>query len=274
MSKFDQVIENGYDFEMSRYISEGWELFKKGAGSFVGFTVLNFIILFMVGFIIPIPFFSNIIQAVLLGGYFIYCRNLIKNAGEFNDFFGGFKFFAPILLYMLVYFLFLMPLGVLIFTVILPFDLLPELLSGDINSLEYFFEEWVNSLLDNSGSIILLYLLILGLILYLTISYTFTVPLIVDENVKFWDAMEISRKVIGKNFLSFFLLYIVVGIIMIAGTILTCGLGILVATPFLNCVIFSAYDDILSPKRDEMAAQIEDFGQEEKDINTESEDNS
>ena len=67
-------------------------------------------------------------------------------------------------------------------------------------------------------------------------------------------------------------MFIVLGILTGLGTVITCGLGILVAIPYIYCVIFAAYDDIIQPQTADLSQQIDDFGQAQKDTNTESED--
>ena len=250
MSKYDQIISQGYEFEMSRYINEGWELFKKGVGGFVGFTVLYFIIVFFVSILPLVSIISSIIQYTLAAGYFIYCRKLLIDQSEFKDFFGGFKYFVQILLHGIVLMLFFIPIIIIIFSVLLPYELLPDMLSGDFD-FEYLMEEWLASLEGNMTSIAFIYFLIVCLVVYIYLSYAFTLPLIVDGGLQFWDAMETSRKIIGKNFISFLIMFILLGLITSFATVLTCGLGMFAAIPFMYCVLFVAYNRITNPESPE-----------------------
>ena len=72
--KYDSLLLNGYEFDMNLYFSEGWQLFKKGAGSFIGFTLLYFVVTFAIGFIPFVNFLSNFLQYILLAGFYTFCR--------------------------------------------------------------------------------------------------------------------------------------------------------------------------------------------------------
>lgn len=91
---------------------------------------------------------------------------------------------------------------------------------------------------------------IVGLILlvipgiYLAVSYMFTFLLIVDREIDFWQAMEISRKFVTKNFFSFFLFLLVLFLINVGGLLLF-GVGLLVTIPLTLCAVAAAYDDLL-----------------------------
>lgn len=249
MSKYDQIITQGYEFEMGLYINEGWELFKKGVGGFVGFTVLYFMIVMLVSVFPVLSIISSIVQYTLAAGYFIYCRKMMSGENEFNDFFGGFKYFVQILLHGIVLLLFFIPIIILTFSVLLPYEILPELISGDFD-FEYLVEEWLASLEGNLSSIALIYFLILCVVVYIYTSYAFVLPLIVDAGLPFWEAMETSRKIIGRNLLQFVLMFIVLGLIAGFATALSCGIGIFAVVPFCYCVLFVAYDRITSLELD------------------------
>ena len=245
MNKYDELISRGYQFEMSLYINEGWELFKKGVGGFVGYTVLYFIIVMVVSLTPMVSLISNIIQYTLTAGYFIYCRNLLTDQHEFKDFFDGFKSFKDIFLHGIMLMVFFIPIVLLVFSVLLPYELLPDILSGDFD-FEYLYEEWLASLEGNLTSIILIYFCIIALVVYIYLSYAFTLPLIVDGGLPFWEAMETSRKIIGKQFVPFLIMSILLTLISGFATAITCGLGLFGAIPFTYCVMFVAYDRITS----------------------------
>ncbi len=272
MSKFDHLIENGYSFNMGQYFSEGWELFKKEAGSFIGFGILMIIMVFIVSFLPGVSLVSGILSSCLGAGIFIFCRGIRNGNQEFGMFFNGFNYFVQILLYSLVLLLFYIPAIILIFTVMIPFELLPELFSG-MSDPEYFAEEFAYIMEGRIGIFIGVGLLVFIMAIYLTVSYSFVIPLIVDEEMKFWDAMETSRKIVAKQFFSYLGMYILLGIILMLGVIVTCGLGYFVVTPIYVCILFAAYDSILDPKKDlGITSAIDEFGQKDQDINTESQD--
>lgn len=79
--------------------------------------------------------------------------------------------------------------------------------------------------------------------IYLMVSYLFTLLLIVDREMDFWQAMEVSRKVVTKNWFSMFLFFLVLLLINLGGSLLFL-VGLLVTVPLSFCAIAVAYDDI------------------------------
>jgi hypothetical protein len=271
MEKYDQVIRDGYEFNFEKYMRDGWGLFKKGAGSLIGFCIIVVVMLLILNFMPFVSLISGFLQAALIAGIFIFLRQLMHKRDNFNQFFEGFNNFGQIAIFVLIRYLFIIPFAALLVTFIFPFHLFVDLMSGNIDS-QYFAEEIAASLEGNIGLVIGTYVVMLMGFIYIYMSYTFTLPLIVDAKLEFWKAMEVSRKIVGRKFFMFLLLFIVLGIILGLGTAITCGLGFFIVMPYIYCVMFAAYDDILKPQSEDLSNQISEFGVQEKDINTESED--
>jgi uncharacterized membrane protein len=72
--------------------------------------------------------------------------------------------------------------------------------------------------------------------IYLAVSYSFTYPLIVDKGLSTWEAMELSRKTISKQWFKFFGLGLLSGL-MIFVSILPFGVGLIWTIP----TIYIAY---------------------------------
>lgn len=66
--------------------------------------------------------------------------------------------------------------------------------------------------------------------IYLMISYSLAIPLLVEKNMRLWDALETSRKMITKRWFSVFGLYLVVLIIMVI-SVLPLGIGLIWTLP-------------------------------------------
>lgn len=271
MERFEQVLREGYEFKFDQYLSKGWDLFKKGAGSLIGFYIIVIVAVFLLSLIPFVSLLSSFLQAAFMAGIYIFLRRLLVREENFNQLFEGFNYFGNIAAFVIIRFLFFLPFLALLFTVIFPFELFLELIGGDIDT-QYFAEEIALSMEGNIATIIFVYFLLIVGVIFIYVSYAFTLPLISDAKLDFWQAMETSRRIIGKKFIMFLLMFIVLGIIAIVGTIVTCFLGIFVVVPYIYCVIFAAYDDILQPHSQDISTQISEFGAEEKDINTESED--
>ncbi len=200
----DSILRRDYTVKIGTYISEGWELFKKNAGGFVGFTVVVILINLALGKVqesaAPLgSLLSLLISGPLNAGAFIVAFKLLRNRQTaFGDFFKGFNNYLPLFLVSLVS-------GIFIFL----------------------------------GCLLLV---IPGI--YLAVAYLFAMPLVIDKKMNFWDAMEVSRKVITKNWFAFFGFVLVIVLINIAGVI-PLGLGLLVTIPLSTCAIAAAYADVI-----------------------------
>jgi hypothetical protein len=79
--------------------------------------------------------------------------------------------------------------------------------------------------------------------IYLAVSWVFTIPLIIDKNMGFWEAMELSRKVVGKHWWKMFGFIVVLALLGIAG-LLVCLVGVFVACAIGQIALLYAYEDI------------------------------
>jgi hypothetical protein len=96
----------------------------------------------------------------------------------------------------------------------------------------------VNGLLTTIG-----YLLCVIPGVYLSVSWIFALPLVMDRAMPFWDAMELSRKVVGKHWFIIFAFLLVIGLLAGCG-ILACCVGIFVTIPIASIALLYAYEDI------------------------------
>jgi hypothetical protein len=79
--------------------------------------------------------------------------------------------------------------------------------------------------------------------IYLSVSWYFAMPLVIDRNLGFWEAMELSRKVVFKHWFLIFAFLLVNGLVSVCGGI-ACCIGILVSMPIGFVALMYAYEDI------------------------------
>lgn len=95
-----ELFNKGYNTDIGEYIRQGFRIFEKDVGNFIGYTALYFIISIVAGII---PFGSLLVAGPLTAGFFIVARKIRKGeAYEFGTFFKGFDYFVPLLLYSLI----------------------------------------------------------------------------------------------------------------------------------------------------------------------------
>jgi len=103
----EKLNREGYQFNLEKYFMQGFELFKKEAGLFIGFTVVSILMSLIAG---VIPVVGRVLQTIIMSivnlGYFYVARK-IKNgkAVTFEDFFKPFNAFGDIIGVALVVFL-------------------------------------------------------------------------------------------------------------------------------------------------------------------------
>ncbi|MCK9254165.1 MAG: hypothetical protein GX793_08190 [Bacteroidales bacterium] len=111
------------------------------------------------------------------------------------------------------------------------------------NGFKFFFPLLLLNII--SGIFILLGMVLLIIPgLYLAVSYSFANMFIIFFNYDFWTAMELSRKIITKNWWAIFGFFIVILLINLAG-ILACGIGVLFTLPATTCMMYIAFEDIV-----------------------------
>jgi hypothetical protein len=80
--------------------------------------------------------------------------------------------------------------------------------------------------------------------IYLAVAYTFTMLLVIDYRMEFWQAMETSRQIVTKQWASIFWFGIVLCLLNLLGA-LALGVGLLVTIPVSSCALAVAYKDIV-----------------------------
>lgn len=100
------------------------------------------------------------------------------------------------------------------------------------------------------ASIVTTVLITLGLLLcilpgiYLMVAWMlFTPLLIMDKSLDFWSGLELSRKLVTRNWWIIFALFILTVLMLIGGLVLL-GIGIFVTLPLATATIVYAYEDI------------------------------
>ncbi len=83
--------------------------------------------------------------------------------------------------------------------------------------------------------------------IYLGVAWKFTLPLVIDKRMGFWEAMELSRKVVTRQWWILFALFIVAALISAVGVI-ACCVGVFATVPIGIAASLYAYEDILGSK--------------------------
>ena len=256
------IADQPIDFQIGKYMSEGFDIYKKNIGGFIGFLILGFIIYVGIG-IIPIigGIISPMVMLLLHAGALIVIRKLYHNENvQFNDFFDGFKFAGPIITFGIIMFLMLMavmvPMMMMFFGSILSAGLLE---ASNLSTMD------IELLKSMSWIMLLICVLILGIF----ISYIFSMNILLFINDNFWVAMEGSRKVVFKKFLPILGFVILLYIISVLSMVFTFGLAAFVVIPWMHASISAAFEDIYKPSQNNFDSKIDSFGSFQKDLNTE-----
>lgn len=92
-AKVNNLISNGYEFDLGKYIQQGFEILKKDIGSFIAFTLITGIINTVLSFIPVIGWIASmLVNPPLFVGFAIVGKRILQNEPyEFKDFFKGFE---------------------------------------------------------------------------------------------------------------------------------------------------------------------------------------
>lgn len=255
-STLDRQLQGEYNVDIGGFIRQAWGLFKQEPGKFIGFTL----VLFVASMISQI--IGTLSDPEVLTSLYGYSPNLYLIAGvgivlsivvslllvplsvgmmiagfkmlsgqelSFNDFFHGYRYWKPLVLLSVVIGIIGFLAGLLLaIPLILVVESVFEL--GSPSDMGIVF----------GGLLGVLYLVVLTFIFTV---YIFAQPLIVDRRMGFWQAMEMSRKVVVKQWFAIFGFLMVVGLLSMLG-VLALLVGLLATIPVAYLSLAVAYREI------------------------------
>ena len=243
----EAILTGNRRLDVGLAFSKGSELFKAHMGILIGSFMLFMLLIVATA---SVPFIGSCVQITLqgplTGGLFILILNLIRTeTASIGDLFEGFKSFGG---------LFLM---VLVQTLIVSLVMLPGValvvggfvMEVDLEDLKGQNKEAV---LKALGAGLLHPLTILGflsMILLAIISYAlifFPLPLLADRKLGFSEAFGLGFQVSKRNFFPILKL-IIIGSLVMAVSLIPCGLGLIFAGPWFYAVMAQAYEQMFSP---------------------------
>jgi len=220
--------ERDYSIDIGSCLGRGWELVKNNLWPSIGAVVVTYLCLGIGSFI---PCVGGIIQLViqgpLMGGlYWFFLKLARRQEAAVGDVFAGFSIsFLQLFLVGLVT-------GLLTGLCMLP--AIAAIVAASAMKV------------DISPLIIGVAVLISAVpVVYLSVCWMFSMPLVIDKRIDFWPAMELSRKAISMHWGAMFLLLLVCGLVALLGFAALC-VGVLVAAPVVMAALVYAYEDIFS----------------------------
>ncbi|MGA3163775.1 MAG: hypothetical protein ABSD77_06215 [Verrucomicrobiota bacterium] len=219
--------ERDYELDIGGCISRGWELVKNNFWPVVGITALIMLITAAINQVFGL-FTRPIINAMImehrvsLRGILIIVLTVIVSCPIYAVFVAGlFKYYL-------------------------------KLIRGESAGIGDAFSGFGHSI----GQLVLLslvmnILMMIGYALclipgiYLAVAWFFSIPLVIDRQMGFWQAMELSRKMVNKHWFLVFAFLLVYGLLSMAG-IIACCIGIFVTLPIGLAALMYAYETIFS----------------------------
>jgi hypothetical protein len=268
MKSLEQLQTDRSTFSIGLAISDGWKLVSKTLGYYILGGVVTVIISIAAGII---PFVggiaSNIILSPCLMAGAIYVTWRISNGipwTDFGDMFKGFKLMTPLAISTLIQFVVTLGLTMLFLLNYLHeiIELFNLALGPDAYQNQVEIEALVRGMVNTE--FIVLFLVLMAAVLCISVIWAFKYHFIVIYKMQGWPAMEMSRKIAGRNFFPLLGFFIVMGIIIIISAI-PCGIGLLFSLPLMIGATYSAFAQITDCDQDgEINKEMFDFMGEEK----------
>jgi uncharacterized membrane protein len=245
-SRLNSISQNGYNFKLSDYISQGFNVFSKNAGLFVIYFCAYIAIYIILG-VIPLlgSLVNFLISSSLLAGFYIVADKTYDNENaSFSNFFDGFNKWAQLFLTSLINL-------VLVILAMLPaiFYLIITIGFAGLTEMSNISDNPLG-ILTSVNIFIVFILFFLGALVGLLFIYA---PLFVYfEELSAWDAIVASAKIVSKNIFMHLILGIVWAFIMLI-SVIPLGLGLLATVPAYFCSVYVAWRDITGYSTEDVA---------------------
>ncbi len=251
--RVNNILANGYRFDLGGFISAGSRILNKNLGSFIGMLLLYFVVVIICNFIPVVGGLINMLflSPAFLAGNLIVAHLISKNKNyEFNHFFSGFKYVLQMDLLKIMQFIIFAAIAIPYLLIAIGsefmdfFRMIKDSQSGQVDP--GFVFQLMSSLFIKIIPLIFIILLVSTL-------FALSNQIIIFGKKGFWEALTLSSRIVWKKFFGFLMLYIVLVLINIAGAI--CLLvGLLYTVPLTYCTMYAAYEDIIGTNADDIQA--------------------
>lgn len=234
--------DGDYELDIFGCVNRAWNALAANFWLMVGGCAIYLLIIGGISGFAQIPFIgplfsivSLLITGPLLGGvYFFLLRVLRGQRGDVSDVFAGFRD----------------NLGQLILSYVIPTLItLATAIPGAVMMAVPIIIMAKNEA-ASAGLIALAaagFLLVLIPVIYLSICWAFTIPLVMDKRLDFWPAMKASRAQVGRHWWTIFGLFIVIGLLNMVG-MMACCVGMFVSMPLAFAALLLAYETLFTPR--------------------------
>ena len=205
----------------------------------VGATLLVLLAQFAVGIVPLLGLFAGLcLKGVFYGGlYYFYLGKIRGERREVGDAFRGFsQSFVPLMLATMLISALTLAVGAASFGA----WLVPMFKAGFP-----FSADFVPTI--PSGSVLLGFLAGFLVIIYVSVSWVFDFALIIDRGLGPWPAMEVSRRVVGRQWFRVFFVLFLGGILAMLGLV-ALFIGVLFTVPLLLGAMLYAYEDLCNAR--------------------------
>jgi len=235
-----EILAGDYDLDIGQCLSNAWDLLKNNFGMLFGGVAIYLLIQGGLSAMAQIPIagavltlVSVVIMGPLTGGvYYFMLKHIRHQPGDIGDIFSGFRLcFGQLVLCYLV-------MAILIFVSAIPgmaVTAYPIYLMVRQHAVSPPLVLWAAA-----GLVVAIIPVI-----YLGVSWIFSLALVVDRQMEFWPALGVSRKMVGKHWWPVFGLVVVCALIKVAG-LLVCCLGLFISMPLVFAAMMYAYESIFS----------------------------
>lgn len=238
------LLARDYDVDIGGSVSQGWETFKTNPGMMIAALVLSYVGM-MVGAVlrfIPIPLLNLVANMLIVpplkaGLWLVYIKSVRRQPAELNDLFKAFgpRYWQTVLVALIPV---LMVVAVFVVFGIIAAVTIPAFVSPRTSTTPH---PHVSSAVF--VPLLVMFLIVLPPWIYITTCWAFSMPLVIDKGMRFWPALELSRRIVKKHWWGTFGLLVVIGLLAISGVI-ACGIGMLVTLPVAIASLSVHYEKV------------------------------
>lgn len=226
-------LRRDVSLDVSRCVTRGWALVRGNPLMLATAAGVAWSVLIALSFLPGAGWIAGmVVNSPMLGGlYYVYIRSIRGQRTAIEDVLAGFRLaFVPLLVAGLLCggltTLALLPAGLLSVALTTPGRLPPG---------------------SMSSALVIASLVVLSIPgVYLAVSYIFVVPLVIDKRLEVWTAMEVSRRVVLRQWWTVFALALVSSLMALAG-LLAFIVGVVIAVPVATAAMMYAYEDLFGP---------------------------